>query len=159
MWANPPWSLLGPAVDKIMIAPSWSIVVCPDWSRPWLYSLKSAAVDTFYIPKGNLVFEVQDHLCNGTRWGTWAFLIGPRDTRDVRMAIDQGSHWSKSQRRKWRRKCQKKSAPDARELCGNETGRDVVMDDVVATSSQRCAIGDDQWLQCALHLDYLQHGV
>jgi hypothetical protein len=78
-WANPPFSRLGPVINKIIHDGGRGILVCPRWpQRDWYPKLMEYAQRRFYIDKGTRLFQGAKGNVGPTRWGTWTVLIDGR---------------------------------------------------------------------------------
>lgn len=99
MWCNPPWTIWPATAQKILGCKCRVVAIFPCWhSKRWVQDLLYAADKIMYFESGSRVFEIGGKPTGGIRWGLYAALIHPGHAEVATVS------WSKSARRRWRRK-------------------------------------------------------
>ena len=84
-WWNPPFSVFGEVVLKILADKSIGVVVTPAWrNENWWKVLDSCAARSHVVPAGERVFELDGNLVGQTKWDVVFFLLQPEKGESAR---------------------------------------------------------------------------
>ena len=76
LWCNPPFSMMGEVVDKLLRDRARAVLIMPHWTnQQWFLDVERITICSMFYRRKTMMFETDNGMMPGTPWAIWALLV------------------------------------------------------------------------------------